>query len=316
MPRFQWSFLLPKYWGTWATFLILWIVHWLPRRTVMKIGCWLGDQMRKRNKKRRHIVEVNLGLCFPDKTHLEREQMLIDHYRVFGATLIDMGTIWWASSKRLESIVKCSDTKRYLEIVQANSVILVSPHIMGLEASGIAVSRLHPMVVTMKAQKNPLLTLKMHQSRTRFNGSRILMRDQGLRHLISGIRDGYVVCYLPDEDFGDAKYTTFAPFFGVQTSTLTTLGRLCRLGRAKAVPCMTWLDIETGIYTFEFANPMENMPSSDEVEEARNMNAALEAMITIAPEQYMWTFKWFKTRPNDEPSPYEAPLDFQRFEEP
>ena len=271
----------------------------------MALGARLGDQMRLRNNKRRKIVETNLRLCFPELDAARREQMMVEHYRVFGATLLDMGTIWWASAKRLKQIVYCSDPARYQRMIDSHNVILVSPHIMGLEASGIAVSRVTPMVVTMKPQKNELLTLRMHQSRTRFNGSLILMRDQGLRHLISGIRDGYVVCYLPDEDFGAAKYTTFAPFFGVETSTLTTLGRLCRLGKAAAVPCMTRLDMTTGKYTFEFAEPMENLPSGSEQDDARLMNQGLEAMIRLAPEQYMWTFKWFKTRPNGAPSPYE-----------
>ena len=304
MPTFKWSFLLPRYWGTWITFLVLWLAHWLPRKTVMRLGCWLGDQMRQRNKKRSRIAAINLELCFPELSESRRNQMLIDHYRVFGATLLDMGTIWWASARRLEKIVFCSDMERYQRIVGDQRVILVSPHIMGLEASGIVVSRFNPMVVTMKPQKNELLTLKMHQSRTRFNNSKILMRHQGLRHLISGIRDGYVVCYLPDEDFRDNKYTTFAPFFGVETSTLTTLGRLCRMGKARAVPCMTWLDVNSGRYTFEFADPMEDMPADNVVEDAINMNQALEAMIRIAPEQYMWTFKWFKTRPDGVGSPY------------
>ncbi len=287
------------------TFFVLWLVHWLPRKTIMGLGAWVGDQMRQRNQKRRKIVETNLSMCFPCLTDQEREKMVVDHYRVFGATLLDMGTIWWASSKRLNHIVSNSDPERYRRMIADNRVILVSPHIMGLEASGIAVSRHNPMVVTMKPQKNDLLTLKMHQSRTRFNDSLILMRDQGLRHLVSGIRAGYVVCYLPDEDFGDAKYTTFAPFFGVQTSTLTTLGRLCRLGKAVAVPCMTRLDINTGNYVFEFAEPMTGVPSSSPEQDAVLMNQGLEAMVRLAPEQYMWTFKWFKTRPDDQPSPYE-----------
>ncbi len=34
------------------------------------------------------------------------------------------------------------------------------------------------------------------------------------------------------------------------------------------------------------------------------MNAAIEAGVREMPEQYMWTFKFFKTRPNGAPSPY------------
>jgi KDO2-lipid IV(A) lauroyltransferase len=35
------------------------------------------------------------------------------------------------------------------------------------------------------------------------------------------------------------------------------------------------------------------------------VNAAFETVIRQAPEQYLWTLRWFRTRPNGESSPYD-----------
>jgi len=57
-------------------------------------------------------------------------------------------------------------------------------------------------------------------------------------------------------------------------------------------------------YEVDIDPPMENFPSDDDTKNARQMNEALEAGINRAPEQYMWTLRWFKTRPHGEAPPY------------
>ncbi|MEE8210306.1 MAG: hypothetical protein V3T85_00150, partial [Acidiferrobacterales bacterium] len=52
-------------------------------------------------------------------------------------------------------------------------------------------------------------------------------------------------------------------------------------------------------------NPvLAEFPTGDPNKDAARMNAALEQSIRDAPEQYMWTLKLFKTRPDNGPSPY------------
>jgi len=303
-PSFQISYLSPRYWTTWCLFFLLWIIHWFPRKWIMYIGAWVGDQMRLRNRKRRDIVETNLQLCFPALNQTERDGLLVEHYRFFGATLVDMGTIWWASSKKLDKIVRYRDKAGYEKTINRNRAVLFTPHVVAIDAGGVAISKISPVVSMMKRDKNELFTLEFYRSRTRFNSPFLVMRDQGLRHLIAGIRADRVCYYIPDEDFGDTKYTEFAPFFDVNTSTLTMLGRICKLSRAVAIPCITILNRKVGHYEFIHGNPLIDFPTSSALEDAARMNSALENMIRLSPEQYMWTLKWFKTRPSGQISPY------------
>jgi len=42
---------------------------------------------------------------------------------------------------------------------------------------------------------------------------------------------------------------------------------------------------------------VDNMPSDDEVDDATRVNKIIENQLRIAPTQYMWFHRRFKTRP-------------------
>ena len=44
---------------------------------------------------------------------------------------------------------------------------------------------------------------------------------------------------------------------------------------------------------------VDNMPSEDEVDDATRVNKIIENQLRIAPTQYMWFHRRFKTRPED-----------------
>ena len=108
--------------------------------------------------------------------------------------------------------------------------------------------------------------------------------------------------YMPDEDFGTTS-SLFVPYFGILTSTLTTLGRMAAIGKATVIPVMGVLKKEGGTEITVFP-PLESFPNGDQEQEAIKMNQALEACVRLAPEQYMWTQRWFRTRPAGESSLY------------
>jgi lauroyl/myristoyl acyltransferase len=60
-----------------------------------------------------------------------------------------------------------------------------------------------------------------------------------------------------------------------------------------------------GSYRIVLHEALGNFPSGDDVVDATTMNAALERGVRMAPEQYFWTLRWFRTRPDGGPSPYD-----------
>ncbi len=89
------------------------------------------------------------------------------------------------------------------------------------------------------------------------------------------------------------------------TATITALGRLSRVSNAAILPAMTYFDPRRQVYEVRIHPPLEPFPSGDERQDTERMNQVLEQMIRQRPEQYMWTLRLFKTRPEGETPPYD-----------
>lgn len=303
---FKLAFLAPKHWLTWLLFGLIGVASSLPRSISVKIGDGIGALYHRVNAKRARIVRINLRLCFPELDEKERERLALDHFRFYGRSVIDFGLTWWASSSRLARLIQLNNAGPYLETLKHHNVILLLPHMVGLDCGAGYATSLHPSISMMKATGNELVDWRLWKGRTRSKSMRVVMRNQGLRPLIRAAKKGTPCYYMPDQDFGESDLSVFAPFFGVQSSTLTALAAMARLANAKVIPIYPIMR-EDGHYEVTFDAPLESFPSGDEVADATRVNEAVEKCILLAPAQYMWTLRWFKTRPNDEPSPYEHP---------
>ncbi len=291
----------PRYLGAWLVLAFLWALSWLPLRLSRVVGAALGWLLYVGNAKRRAIVRVNLKLCFPDQTARERARMMRRHYLAAGRAYTDLGLLAFGSLARVKRAARVHGLDRYRETVRrGRPVILLAPHLVGMNFGGAVVSAHHPTFSMYKAQRNPVVDGLLNRGRMRF-GARLLSRDQGLRPVLRALKEEIAFYYLPDEDFGPAN-SVFAPFFGVPTATLATLGRLAESSNALVVPCVSFLTPRG--YDVHLLPPLENFPQGDRARDAARMNEAMEAGIRIAPEQYLWTFKLFRTRPAGKLSPY------------
>jgi len=287
--------------------MLLLIVLWLHAQLPLAVSRWVGAAwgllVYHVNDKRRGIAHVNLSLCFPDLGHKERETLVRRHFIAAGKSTFDLGFLSWASRRRLQRKIHVTGLEYFREqLAQGRNVILLAPHFVGMNVGGAFLAKEHTLFSMVKAQRNEVINWLLTRSRTRFSG-RPIVRQSGLRPVIKGIRRGETFYYLPDEDFG-AKRSVFVPFFGVPTATLPTLGRMAELTDAVVLPCFTRLLPGGQGYEIIVQPPISHFPSGDRIKDAARMNEVIEAGVRQMPEQYMWTFKLFKTRPDNAPSPY------------
>lgn len=304
-PHFQWKFLLPKFWLTWCVFLLLRIAMFLPRKKVMALGGALGDRMRRRNHKRRHNAEVNIAMCFPELDARAREQLVAEHFRDYARGILDLGLTLWGSRARLDSLCARGLRESVRAVSEGGRVIVVAYHTTTLDMSAALLARARPNVSMMKRDGNALIAWQLWRGRRRHGDVQLLMRDQGLRAVVRALRAGRACFFIPDEDLGAHAHTVFAPFFGVQTATLTVVARLARACNARVLPCAARLDAKSGRYEISVGAPLANFPCGDETANAAALNAAMEKLIRRAPAQYMWSFRWFARSQDGAPSPYE-----------
>jgi KDO2-lipid IV(A) lauroyltransferase len=250
----------------------------------------------------RRIAERNIALCFPEMGLQERRQLIRRHFRLSGFAVLSLAIAWWAPKWRVRRFIKLRD-RHYLDeaFVSGKNAILLAPHFIGLDTGGSRVSVEWKSVSMYRKSRNLFLEY-LFQRRSRF-GAVVVERMSSLKLLVKLIRQGLPFYYLPDQDMGE-RASVFVPFFGIPAATVTALSRIAESTNAAVVPCITRILPGGRGYEVRFYPPLNNFPTDDPEADARRMNQEIERWVREMPEQYMWSYRRFKTRPNNGPSLY------------
>lgn len=301
--EFQWSFLLPKYWGIWVGIIFLMILAILPWSIQHRIARVLGSIAFKSLKSRKQTTIRNLELCFPEWSEAEvlekSEQVFIDQMLGIFETLNA-----WYCPKWFEGRVEIEGLEHIQNAqAQGKGALLLGTHSTLLDAGGYVCAQYFDPDVVYRPQNNPLLDMLIYRCRSTIYTNQIDHDD--MRGLIRHLKNGRAIWYSPDQDFG-LKQGVMAPFFGVPAATVTAHRRLLKMTKAEAIPLYFYRDgnISNPKYKVLIEPPVENLPSDDELDDATRTNLIIERQLRIAPTQYMWFHRRFKTRPNGSESLY------------
>ena len=283
---------------------LFWLLHWLPLPLLARLGQGVGEVLYRVARPRRHVVMVNLRLCFPEMSEAARRRLARAHFHAAGRSLLERGLLWWASAERLQRLVQVEGEAHFKTLLaQGRPVILLAPHFVGLDMGGTRLTLDFDLVSIYARQKNPVFDHWLYHGRSRFGDQRLLSRQDGVRGTVKAMKAGRGFYYLPDMDYG-RKDAIFVPFFGVPAATITGLARLARLAGAAVVPCATRMLPGGQGYRVELGEAWTDFPSADVEADTRRMNAWIESVVRTMPEQYYWVHRRFKTRPLGEARPY------------
>lgn len=293
----------PYYWPTWLGLGAMRLASLLPIPVLNRLGDYLGTLLWAAIPSRRHVVRTNIRLAFP---HLNREQqrnLERAHFRSAARGMLEGSLAWWASDERLRPRTSIEGLEHLQQARQyGRGVILLMPHYTTMEICGKIINYhipdFHPVYKPTKDRAFNHAMVKVRQA----NLAGLIPNDN-MRDILRTLKRRNVVWYAPDQDFGRSG-SVFAPFMGVQTSTLTMTSRLARISRAPVLPihCVRTHDNRWHV---RIEPALEDFPSEDEVADATRINQAIERQVRHTPEQYLWLHRRFKTRPDPrEPSPY------------
>ncbi len=294
----------PRYWLAWLGIGLLWLMTLLPYRGQLYLGKTIGNIFYFFPSKLKSISQVNIQLCFPELSSTDQKHLVKKNFSSLGMGLIEAAMACWGSDRHIQHLIKFKlEGMDYLEkaLAKGKGAILLGPHFTCLEIVGRLISMYYAFAVMYRPHKKPFIAFIQERFRKK-NYLQYIPRDH-IRELIRALHNNVAVWYAYDIDAG-IKRSVFAPFFGIPTASLTSVTRIVNLSGAAVIPICFYRKEDDLSYEIRLYPALENFPTGDAVEDGTQLNAALERAIRQKPEQYVWQYKRFKTRPLHEPRFY------------
>ena len=292
LPR---ELLHPKHWLVWAGVGVLMLLTRLPYRAQLQLGKGLGLLMHKLAVSRRHIVEVNIRLCFPEKSAQEQTALVRQVFIDNGIGVMETMIAWFRKPDYLLSRTTFHGLDKVKQAQQqGQGVMLLGAHYSMLDLAGSLISNRLRVNVSYRPQNNAVMNYIMERGRDRLYDKCFTRKD--IRSFIRTLKNGDVLWYAQDQDFG-RKNSIFVDFFGIPTATITATSRIAKAGKALVMPITYFRRADLSGYDITIHEPLAIPGESDEAD-ARIANTFLEQQLRQHPSQYLWLHKRFKTRPD------------------
>jgi len=271
-----------------------------PIRTARGIaGLWMHLSPMKRR-----VAGANLRACFPNLAPAALERRIRESFVHYVCSILETGRNTYWPLPRLRSLCEGVENLEWLTsaVAQGRGVLVLAPHFGAWEYLGIYLQTLFDMAILYKPSAHPGLENAMLQMRGRGGGRMLPAVASGLRQLYAHIGAGKVAAILPDQQPSTGQ-GRFAPFYGIPALTGVLAPRLVQQTGCIAV-FVICERLETGRYRIHVIPASEEIYSSDMDAALAALNNGVEKCIAIDPDQYLWSYKRFRTRPGGEPPMY------------
>jgi len=284
-----------RWWPTWLLVGLLAVLGRLPCRARLGLGSALGMVMRCVMGRRRRIAQANIALCFPARDEAWRRRLLRGHFAELGIAVFETAAAWTLPGAALDRMLRLRG-REHLDaaLTKGRGAIVIAAHLTSIEMSMQLASRQQAGHSIYRRNKNPVLDRVILAGRGRQRA--VMFEREDMRTLLRALKTNRVVWFSPDQDHGLAQ-GAFVEFFGQPAATVTTVARLAARTGAPVVPLLYRRLPGCAGYELEVLAALEDFPGDDAVAATRRINQLIERQVFLAPAQYLWVHRRFKTRP-------------------
>ncbi|MGA0706403.1 MAG: lysophospholipid acyltransferase family protein [Steroidobacteraceae bacterium] len=292
------------------TLAVLHVLSWLPLGWARRLGRVLGTLSWWTHSRMRQTTQTNLGLCFPELSEADREQLARASLQATMQTIMEAGAAWLWPVRRTLALIRRVDNLALLQQAKAagKGVIVLAPHLGNWEILGLYLNTcgLGQSYQLYQAPADPRLDTLIHRARSRAGATMVATDNKGVAQLLRALRTGGIAGILPDQ-VPDAGGGDYASFFGWPVLTMTLLTRLQQKTDALVVVAAARRvnTPEGGGFELVFRDPHPEIYAKDMQAALAGMNRSIEALVRESPEQYQWEYKRFRRLPPGSPRVYE-----------
>lgn len=256
------------------------------------------------NGESRQIVEANIRLCFPELDATQRSRLVRETLSESGKAILEAGKMWHGEVDDVLALLQPSADEHLIDraMRQKRGVILAIPHCGCWEIAGLYFARHYAMTSMYAARGRPQFDELIKNARQRSGATLVPAGASGIRAMHRALKRQELVALMPDQSpLGNGE---FADFFGQPCYTMTLLPRLAKRTDATVLFVFAKRLPHSRGFQIVIRQPERDIAKLSLPDALQTMNDAIESLIREAPEQYWWTYKRFKKRPEDLPPLY------------
>ena len=295
----------PKYLISWIG-IGLWYLacNLIPHPVQIFLGRQLGDLLCEIGGNRVDVARTNIARCFPELDLRSKEDLLRKTMQETSIAIFESGDAWFWPDFRFNGKFSLIG-REHLEKAKSDNkgVLFLGVHFTTIEIGAAIINLEFPISGFYRPHKNAVYEFIQAAGRIRRNKRSTVIPNGDLRGLIKTLKQGGVINYAPDQDYGRRR-SVFAPFFGISAATVKAPANLAKAGDAEIIPWVTRRNPLDNHYIVEVLPPITKQLGKSEDEDAQFVNSFIEAEVRKNPEQYLWVHRRFKTRPEGEESFY------------
>jgi len=281
------------------------ILGTLPLPILQLLGSFAGLLIWLFSAKTGNVIKTNLSLAFPELSQQERAQLVRATAVETGKMIFENFYFWTRPQEKCLAHIKEVEglelARTLLEKDQG--LILVLPHIGNWELLNHFLGKHFALVHMHQPASNKAVDQLIQHYRAGTGTQFTAAGTIGIRHQLKSLRRGKTIGLMPDQE-PDINTGEFAKFFGVDCLTGELAGKLSAITGARLVT-VCCLRRNSGQSPGGFKVVFDEIESSrSESSAAQITNYAIERVVRKAPDQYLWSYKRFRTRPLGQPELY------------
>ena len=252
---------------------------------------------------RRGVLHQNLALAFPERTSAERAALARAACTHLARTVLEFLRIPRYARAGFEGVVRVEGLEHCRAALrEGRGVLGLTGHLGSFEliASAVAQRLDEPVSVVVKSFPRSVEGfITWIRGSTRLG---LIPARGGMKAILRALRGGEVVIFVLDQN-ATRRLGVFVEFFGKPACTMSALAVIAARTGAPVVPSAMWRE-PNGAHVLQVYPPIPleaaETPEATIERMTQRYTEFLEARIREHPEQWLWTHKRWRTRPEGE----------------
>lgn len=245
-------------------------------------------------------IKVNMALTNPALTEPQKHKLtksIVLHQCLSSVESLKS----WAMPPEwsVEQICNVHNKDILLEgLASDNGMLAILPHVGTWEMMNAWLNQFGAPTIMYKPVKGKLINEFVLQGRERLSATLVPTDGSGVKAVFKTLKQGGFSIMLPDH-VPEPSGGVIVPFFGVETLTSTLASKLASKTKCALVG-LSCIRREDGrgfdVYCYKLNEPA--LYDRDATKSALALNQAMEKMINVHFDHYMWGYRRFKRVPN------------------